>query len=177
MPRHFTGANALGGHDVVRDLAIQGITQTQQLCQARTRVGGLQQGAVLVTRRALQRALDRSFEIDHGASLMQMATITRTHDGPAACGQHNMAPLCEHINDMLFALTKPVFTFNIEDPWNVGTSTRLDFMIRVEKLPMQQLGELPSNGGLARAHGPDQINVVNACRQHLTSQQPARVVA
>ncbi len=149
----------------------------QQLSQARARVSGLQQGPILVTRRALERTLDRGFEIDHRTALMQMAAIARTHNGPAACGQHNMAPLREHINDMLFALTKAVFTLNIEDPWNVGTGTRLDFMIRIEELPMQQLGELPANGGLARAHGPDQINVVNACRQHLTSQQPARVVA
>ena len=136
----------------------------------------MQQWTILISRRALQRALNRRFEIDHRATFVQVTTIRLTHDGATARRQHDMTTLREHINDMLLALTETGLTLDIEYPRNVGAGTRLDFMIGIEELPMQQLGELPADGRLARAHGPDQINIVNARRQHLTSQQPAQVM-
>ena len=171
MPSNFARTDALGRHDVVRHFTIQGVANTQQFGQPRTRIGGLQQRAILISRRALQRALNGGFEVDHRAALVQMATISLPHDRATTRRQHDMTTLGQHINDVLLALTETGLTLDIENPRDIGPRTRLNFMVGIKEFPMQQLCELPPDGGLARAHGPDQINVLNARRQHLTSHQ------
>lgn len=107
---------------------------------------------------------------------MQMAAIGFPHHRATAGRQHDMTPLGQHINDEFLTLAETSLALDIKNPRNVGPCSRLDFMIRIKELPVQQLCELPADSGLARAHRPDQVNVLNARRQHLTSHQHAQAM-
>lgn len=175
MPGHLAGAAPLGRHDVVRDLAVQRVALAQQLGQARARIGGAQQRPVVVAGGALELALDRRFQIDDRAPVMQVPPILFAGDRTATGGQHDMPALRQGIDDLLLAQPETGLALDVEDPGNVGAGAGLDFVVGVDELPAQQISQLATDGGLAGTHRPDQENVLNCRLRHLPSLPRTRL--
>jgi hypothetical protein len=67
--------------------------------------------------------------------------------------------LCQFSDAISLPLAKTGLALFFEDKGDIYASVALDLGIAVKELQAKLLSELVSNGGLARAHGPDQVDV------------------
>ena len=81
---------------------------------------------------------------------------------------------------LTFAYAKPRFALFFEDVADVDAGAFLDLGVAIEELLAEQGREPPPDGGLAGAHGPDEIDVTLAehgCVGYLKTRRPPKGAA
>src|SRR3954451_13319739 len=90
-----------------------------------------------------------------------MISILLQQDRSAARRYHYARQLREEVDDFSLTLTKSRLALFLEDVRNVYPCAPLDLYIAVIEAHVQQLGQLSTHSRFARAHGPDEIDVLN----------------
>src|SRR5690606_17483999 len=124
------------------------------------RVGGLEQRPVAVHARALQLLVDGGLEIDHDAGAREPAARTGVEHRAAARRDDDARMLRELGKAFTLALAEFGLAFLLEDERYIDAGAPLDLGVAVVKPASEDLRELAADRGLARAHRPDQVDVV-----------------
>src|SRR4051812_32156296 len=90
-----------------------------------------------------------------------MISILLQQDRSAACRYHHARQLREEVDDFSLTLTKSRLALFLEDVRNIYACAPLDLYIAVIEAQVQQLGQLSAHSRFARAHGADEIDVLN----------------
>ncbi len=141
--------------DDVRRFSIQRVTRCMEFLQFGQRIFNVQQRAVSIMSRALIQQSRRNIEVDHPAGVVQTTTIFRIDHHPATGCQNQIAPGRQIMDSLRFTTAKPLFTFDLENRRNRNPRSFDNFMVRIEKLPRQALGQHAPNGRFPRSHQAD----------------------
>ena len=130
-----------------------------ELAQSQLWVIGVEQRPLTAMTRALQLLLDSGFEIDDPASRRQVLAILRQQYGAAAGRDDHVLELRQRVDHLAFALAESGLAFALENVRDVHAGATFHLDVAVVEFEMQQLGQLPTDCGLAGAHRAYQINV------------------
>jgi hypothetical protein len=145
-------------HDI-GNFAIKGIAQATELLQPLARIGSLQQRPVLVVTRALQNILHAGAQVHHRAACIQVGSVLRIENRPAAGSQHDALLRRQVANHFRFPPAETFLPFDFKNPRNRCTGTRFDLMVGINETLVQFLGQSASDSGFAGAHQADEKNI------------------
>ena len=138
-------------HYKSRRFSVQRITLRVQLAQARQRVSHLQQWAIDVVPQAPKQLIGVGLQVNHRRALLQAFAIERPQNRATAGGKNSSFALGEFIQNGLLHVPKAAFSLAFKVFTDGASQPRLDHMVGVQKRALQSPGELPPDGGLARA--------------------------
>nr|GEU28520.1 hypothetical protein [Tanacetum cinerariifolium] len=132
-------------HDV-GNVQVQRIAHRHQLFELLARIGRLQQRAVLVVRGALQDAVDRRAQVDHGAARLEQRAAVGVEHGAAAGGQHQVLLARQLADHLGLAAAEAGLPLDLEDPRNGRARARLDLVVGVDEAQPQFAGQDAADG-------------------------------
>ena len=103
------------------------------------------------------QGLRRHAQIDDDAGVLQLLTISISQHGPATGGQHQPFLGGQRSNRLRFPVPEAGLAFDLENGRDANAGQGLDFMIDIDKTPLQPLGKLPSDRGFPGAHHADKV--------------------
>src|SRR5690606_34152976 len=149
----------IGFNDDIRHLSVERVTNRHQFSENTPRIGRSQQGAVTITRSALQLLLHRRVQVDNPATLANSLAVLGTHHHTTACRQNQAILRAKLSNHSLLALTKALLPLYIEDPGNIRPRTLLDFLIGIFEQVTHFLGQQAPDGAFTSTHRADQNQI------------------
>ena len=122
--------------------------------------GGLANVAEILYRMkeiAVQAGSDSNTFADKTALQGEISELTAEVDRIATNTQFNNSTLLDKLRkDTCLTITKTHLTFDIEDPWNIGSAACLNLFIQVEECQVQFCRKQPTDSGFAGTSWTDQ---------------------
>ncbi len=157
---HRADAASVRVHDQVGGILVEGCALLHEALERCTRVVTVQQGPRSVAPRALELLPHGSTKIHDAAAAAQPVARVSVEDRAPARGHDHALAAGQQVEHLALPDPEAGLALALEDVGNVHARARLDLGVAVHELEAEPLGELPAHGALARAHGPDQEDVV-----------------
>src|SRR5690606_12650378 len=119
----------------------------------------LQQWPTGILTGALVLLLCRGMEVDDMTSMRQQFSIRRLADDAATGGDVHLLPTKHFSEHGGLPGTKASLALDIEDPGNIGTTSGLDFLVRIDEHPAKFACRQSTDRSLASPHRPDEHEV------------------
>ena len=151
------GMDALSSrvHDDVRDFTVQGVALCKKFSQFCLGIGSLQQGAVFVVTGALPQIFYLCAQVDHRAVAAEVVAILLAQYRATPGRQHDVSLSGKLLDDRRFTGSETGLSFQFENQGDFDPGALFDFMIGVDKWPVEVFGDQLAYRGFARAHQPD----------------------
>src|SRR5215467_9631615 len=97
-------------------------------------------------------------QVDDESPALEVLAVSGIEHRPASGGEDDVIEGGELLDGLRLALAKAVLALDLEDHGDRDAGPFLDIAVGVVERLSQALGELPSDGGLARAHHAHEEN-------------------
>src|SRR5487761_2624919 len=120
-------------NDMICHRGIKCITLFKQLLQLGSRIGSLQQRAIVVMTGTLPQIMHPAFQIDYNSVPFQNITIVCFEYRAATGSQYYVVELYQILNDRTFSLTKALLALNVEYMGYFHAGAFLYFLIAIDE--------------------------------------------
>ena len=134
-----------------RDVVVEGRPGGHQLTDARERVGGLEQRALVPARPPVDR-FGGCLEDHDRAARAEQATILLAHDGAAAGRDDDLVEVEAAAHDLGLVVAEGLLAVELEDLADAHAGDPLDHPVGVDEGQLQPPRQLPADAALAGAH-------------------------
>ena len=99
-------------------------------------------------------------QVDHETTGPQVITIRRVDNSATTGCEHDTFPSRQVVDDFRFAFSEASLAFLLENERDIDAGPRLDLLVAIDEVQVQEPCELPPDGRFAGAHGAHQEDVL-----------------
>lgn len=159
------GTTATFNNDVCNG-PVKRITGDIKLLKPRFWVGYAQERARPIVPRTLPKNVRHYVEVNHDTTGGEQRPVFRSDHRPTACGKNDVRFVDQRFECLGLPPSKSVLPFDFEDGWDFHASSRLDFVVAVNKTPSEPLGEFTSDSRFAGTRHANEDDTSQVLRIH-----------